>query len=52
MPKVVGRLADHVDTLPDDGIEAFLFGDLINALKGDVRKRWHGLWRHDVDLRI
>ncbi len=49
VPKVVGRLADHVNTLPDDGIEAFRFGDLINALKKDARKRWHDLWRHEVD---
>ncbi len=52
VPKVVGRLADHVNTLPDDDIEAFRFGDLINALKQDVRKRWHGLWRVDVDPRL
>ncbi len=51
VPQVVERLSDHVRTLPDEGIEAFRFGDLINTLKQDVRERWNGMWRHDLDLR-
>ena len=36
-------LQARVEALPDDGVPVFLFKDLLDALKQDVRARWRGL---------
>jgi hypothetical protein len=48
VPKVVERLADKVFALRNEGVAAFRFGDLINALKDDVRKRWDQAWERSL----
>jgi len=41
--EVVARLEELVTALPDDGVELFVFKDLIDALKIDARARWAAL---------
>ncbi|MCP4658997.1 MAG: hypothetical protein GY856_26595 [bacterium] len=36
----IGKLARHIADLRDAGIEAFRVGDLVGALKRDLRRRW------------
>ncbi len=42
--EVASRLANHLSHLPDAGIEAFRFKDLVDPLKKDVRVRWRSFW--------
>ncbi len=48
VPKIERRLAEKVVALKSDGVDAFLFGDLIAELKDDVRKRFEGIWRQSL----
>lgn len=40
---VVARLAEHLGSLGDLGVAAFRFGDLVDPLKADARRRWADL---------
>lgn len=40
---VVTRLEGHLATLPGLGVRVFRFGDLVEPLKSDVRRRWAAL---------
>ena len=42
--EVVGRLERLITRLPDEGVEAFQFGGLIEPMKNDVRARWHAVY--------
>ena len=41
--RVVGRLQQRLLELPDHGVNAFRFKDLLDPLKSDVRQRWAAL---------
>lgn len=41
--EVVERLRERLRDLPEEGIEAFRFKDLVDPLKSDVRARWAAL---------
>lgn len=41
--KTIGKLAEHIASLPTAGIEVFLFQELLEPMKKDVRDRWHAL---------
>ncbi|MFL6194845.1 MAG: hypothetical protein ACJ75H_11785 [Thermoanaerobaculia bacterium] len=41
--EVVERLCERLRDLPEEGIEAFRFKDLVDPLKADVRARWAAL---------
>ena len=40
---VIQRLAEHIATLPEEGVEIFRFVDLVEPLKADARQRWAAL---------
>ena len=42
--KVVERLRDHVLALKCGGVSGFRFGDVVDPLKRDVRRRWAAVW--------
>ena len=44
VPGQVQRLAEKVLTLKTTGVAAFYLGDLAAELKGDIRRRWDGVW--------
>lgn len=46
---VGARLAGHLARLPEQGVRAFRFGDLLEPLKRDVRARWAALVEQTED---
>lgn len=47
VPAVVARLRDLLAGLAAEGIHAFRFGDLVAAVRFDVRRRWAALFEAD-----
>jgi hypothetical protein len=43
---VMARLEVHLQSLASEGIYAFHFHDLVDALRQDARARWRGVWLH------
>ena len=46
--KVIDCLRGHVIALRSEGVEAFRFGDVVQPLKRDVRRRWAAVWDLDA----
>ncbi|HRC86422.1 MAG TPA: hypothetical protein PK413_12505, partial [Thermoanaerobaculia bacterium] len=44
LQELIGRLTQLLRTLPSQGVRAFRFRDLAEALKAEVRARWGALW--------
>lgn len=53
--RVTARLEWHLRALAADGVRAFRFHDLIDALRQDARARWRAVWLHSpegIPLRL
>lgn len=44
--QVTARLESHLLDLASEGISAFRFHDLVDALRQDARARWRAVWLH------
>jgi hypothetical protein len=44
--QVTARLERHLHALASEGVRAFRFHDLVDALRQDARARWRAVWVH------
>jgi hypothetical protein len=47
--QVTARLEGHLRGLADEGLRAFRFQDLVDALRQDARARWRSVWVHSPE---